>query len=111
MEMNNIVFKGYQRLAADVITSAWDDVKTNAEIEIIKNEKVKLDLIDKDDLTKVQRLRRNFLAKKILLDGESRYFFEQRNYELWADTAEIDFDMLFEAYVAYIHKPLAAKVG
>ena len=30
---------------------------------------------------------------------------------VWADTAEIDFDMLFEAYVAYIHKPLAAKVG
>ena len=106
LQMSSVVFEGYQRLAADVITTAWEDLKTNAELEILRAERDELNLITLNDLTKPQKNKRNSLLNIIVLNGKSRYFFEERNYELWAETAGIDSDMLFEAYVAYIHSPL-----
>ena len=106
MEKNSTTFEGYQKLASAVIVTAWEDLRTDEELAIIRAKKDELDEIDPNKLTKPQMGKRRYLSDLIILDGESRCFFSQRNYEIWAQVLDMDFDVIYEQYIKFIDKPL-----
>lgn len=96
MEQLTSTFEGFKNLAARVIQSAFEDLRTDIEIKVISLKLGEYLLIE--GLSKKEKAQKEKLNREILDNKNARVFFVNGDYSLWADTLNMDYGVIDQTY-------------